>query len=820
LKLGLFSLDDLLNDFQVNAMKDDDKSKEHPSRPGSNLNRRRFESPHDASYELQQPVADPIFELIRQAPYGMFLLDLSGKIVAANDQGASMLGKTVDQVLGTTLRDYFPPEIAENLKQKGTEALTSRKAIRFEDQFGGRRYHNIIVPISRSDGKITHLAIYGTDITERFQAAQSLVQSENRFRQLFDHMSNGVAIYEAVNDGEDFVFKDLNRAGLLQGKKKKEEVIGHSVREVFSGVEELGLLEVFKRVWKSGRPEHHPASLYRDNEVTLWVENYVCKLPCGEIVAVYEDTTARHQAETALKESEVRYRSVVESLNEGVILQLSSGEIRTWNRSAERIFRIPAAEAIGRTSVDYDWHVIYEDGTECPGKEHPSMITLRTGEALRNQIRGIRHNEENITWLSINTVPLFERGQGKPSAIITSFTDITEQKNAREGHSKLEAQLRQAQKMEAVGTLAGGIAHDFNNILTAIIGYTELALEENRDGRTSPEELEQVMKSAERARDLVRRILAFSRKAEADFRPFDLNRTVKQVAEMLERTIPRMIRIDVHIEDQPSLIHGDAGQIEQVLLNLASNAKDAMPEGGRLVFEVGHVNMDKTYYRLHPADPSGECAQLIVSDTGHGMDKETLEHIYDPFYTTKEVGKGTGMGLAMVYGIVKNHGGYISCYSEPNQGTSFKIYIPKLKKEAYLTPEDPSVEDSSVGKETILIVDDEPALRDIAARILTRSGYQVFQAESGEAALEVYQESPGKFDLVILDIGMPGMGGHRCLERLKRIDPDSRVIIASGYSKNGPIKRSVASGAAGYVGKPFTKAELLRSVRQVLDAES
>ncbi|MBI4774124.1 MAG: response regulator [Deltaproteobacteria bacterium] len=371
-----------------------------------------------------------------------------------------------------------------------------------------------------------------------------------------------------------------------------------------------------------------------------------------------------------------------------------------------------------------------------------------------------------------------------------------------------------------MGTLAGGIAHDFNNILTTITGYTELALEENRAGRASPEELEQVMKAAERARDLVRRILAFSRKAEADFKPLDINRTVNQVAAMLKRTIPRMIRIDVHLENQPALIHGDAGQIEQVLLNLASNAKDAMPEGGRLVFEVERVTMDETDCRLHPGAPSGEYVQLMVSDTGHGMDKETLEHMYDPFYTTKEVGKGTGMGLAMVYGIVKNHGGYIGCYSEPNQGTSFKIYLPKLKKQNYPAPdEDQPVQESAKGEETILIVDDEPALRDIAARILIRNGYQVFQAESGEAALELYQESPRRFDLVVLDIGMPGMGGLRCLERLRQIDPNSRVIIASGYSKNGPVSKSAGSRAAGYVSKPFTKAELLRAVRQVLDVE-
>ena len=804
-------------------MKENDKSKERPARepkePDSRVNRVQPESPPNVSDETQQQLTDPVYELIRQAPYGMFLVDLSGKILAANHQGAARLGKTVDEALGTELGGYFSPEVAEGRKQKGLEAFVSGKTIHFEDEFDGRHYLNTIVPIARSDGKISHMAVYGTDITENLKADQALIESETRFRELFDHMSNGVAIYEAVNDGEDFIFKDLNQAGLIQGKKQKEDVLGRSVGEVFPGVEELGLFEVFKRVWKSGRPEHHPSSIYKDNELTLWVENYVSKLPSGEIVTVYDDTTARHQAETALKESEARYRSVVESLSEGVIFQLSSGEILTWNRSAEQIFGIPAGEVIGLTSISYDWNLIYEDGTDCPGEKHPSMITLRTGKALQNQIRGIRQADGNITWMSVNTVPIFNAGQDKPSAVVISFTDITEQKNAEERRRKLEAQLLQTHKMEAVGTLAGGIAHDFNNILMAITGYTELALEENRDGRTCPNELQQVMKAAERAKDLVRRILAFSRKAETDFRPLDLNRTVTQVSEMLERTIPRMIRIELHLVDGRALIHGDVGQIEQVLLNLASNAKDAMPEGGRLVFEIENVIVDEAFCRLHPEASPGEHVRLIVSDTGHGMNKDILEHIFDPFYTTKEVGKGTGMGLAMVYGIVKRHGGDISCYSEPDQGTSFRIHLPKLKEQARTPPvKEPIPEDLASGDETILVVDDEPALRDIATRILTTSGYQVFQAESGEAALEIYQESPGRFDLVILDIGMPGMGGHRCLERLRRINPNAKVIIASGYSKNGSISHSIASGPTGYVAKPFTKAELLKAVRHVLDA--
>ena len=382
----------------------------------------------------------------------------------------------------------------------------------------------------------------------------------------------------------------------------------------------------------------------------------------------------------------------------------------------------------------------------------------------------------------------------------------------------IESRLRQAQKMEAVGTLAGGIAHDFNNILTAITGYSELALDDAREGKIEPDDIEQIIAAADRARKLVQQILAFSRKVATAKEPININEIIARTVSILSRTMPKMITLEQSLVPNPELIDGDPAQLEQIIFNLASNAKDAMPDGGKLLIETENVFLDEEYARKHIGTSAGKYVQLTVSDTGVGMDKDHVDKIFDPFFTTKEIGKGTGLGLASVYGIVKHHDGYISCYSEPNVGTAFKIYFPKHHGAHLSEQSDKLVMNNNlVGHETVLLVDDEKDIRAIGSRILRSQGYQVTTAPNGEAAIEIYNSSDQHFDLILLDLSMPGMGGHKALEKFLSINTDAKVLITSGYSLSGQVKDALNKGALGYISKPFRKADMLLNVRKALD---
>ena len=399
------------------------------------------------------------------------------------------------------------------------------------------------------------------------------------------------------------------------------------------------------------------------------------------------------------------------------------------------------------------------------------------------------------------------------------YEDITERRRAEEEKENLQAQLQQAQKMEAVGTLAGGIAHDFNNILQAIDGYTQLMLMEKPKQDLEYNRLTSIQNSVSRASSLVKNLLLFSRKAETEFRPVELIKEVEHALNILKRAIPKMVEIEVHYSDRVWTIMADPVQIEQIILNLGNNAVDAMPDGGNLVFEVKNITLDDNFTDRHLGSTPGNYVLLSVSDTGQGMDKQTTEKIFEPFFTTKEFGKGTGLGLASVYGIVKKHDGYISCYSETGHGTTFRIFFPAIEQVIALDEKEDVQKPIPTGNETILIVDDEEEIREITQEALGRFGYAVITVSSGEEALELYSTKSNEIDLVIMDLWMPGMGGRKCLQELIQIDPKIKVIISSGHSINGQVKKVIDSGAKGYVGKPFQLADLLNTLRAVLDED-
>jgi CheY-like chemotaxis protein len=372
--------------------------------------------------------------------------------------------------------------------------------------------------------------------------------------------------------------------------------------------------------------------------------------------------------------------------------------------------------------------------------------------------------------------------------------------------------------MEAIGTLAGGLAHDFNNLLHGVLGYAELISMGKEKQDKDYQRARSIYDAAIRGRDLVKRILTFSRRVETKLRNINLNHELNQVEHLLGRTIPKMVDIEMRLANNLRLIDADPTQIEQILLNLALNAAHAMPEGGKLIFETKNVEMDEEYCMTHPETRPGEYVLLTVSDTGHGMEKEILDRIFEPFFTTKQRGQGTGLGLSMVFGIVKSHGGHISCHSEPGAGAVFKIYFPPTDTKIDLEPA-PTQETPSLGTETILLVDDEETIRDLGKETLAIAGYKVLTASNGREALAIYANAQGEVSLVVLDLIMPQMGGKQCLEQLLKINPKVKVLISTGHFSNGSAEETRGSGARGFVSKPYTRNQFLRAVRQTLDLD-
>ena len=389
------------------------------------------------------------------------------------------------------------------------------------------------------------------------------------------------------------------------------------------------------------------------------------------------------------------------------------------------------------------------------------------------------------------------------------YRDITEQR-------KLQNQLRHAQKMEAIGTLAGGIAHDFNNILTAIIGYGSI-LKMRMDGSDQlGTHVDQILSSSERAAALTQSLLAFSRRQKVTLKSVNIHEIAQRVNKLLQRLIGEDIELNYAATDSTANVLADSGQIEQVLMNLATNARDAMPDGGQLAIEVNRVRLDEQYRKNHGYGKPGEYVLIVVSDTGHGMDTKDRERIFEPFFTTKEIGKGTGLGLSIAYGIVKQHNGYINCYSESGVGTTFKIYLPVT-----LTEDEPAVSADAArpagGTETILVAEDDAGVRKLTKVVLEEFGYTVIEAEDGETAVRKFSENRDRIGFLILDVIMPKKNGKEVYEEAQKIRPDIKALFTSGYTANIIHKKGILDEGLHFISKPITPKELLEKVRIVLD---
>ena len=519
----------------------------------------------------------------------------------------------------------------------------------------------------------------------------------------------------------------------------------------------------------------------------------------------------KEKAKEKLQESEDRYQKTFDASPLSITtLTLNDARFIEVNDAFCKLSGYSRREAIGRTVFDLN---LFAD----PGEGKGYMKVLRLEGEVTNVELDFRVKDGRIVTGLVSARRL--RYAGKDCMVVL-VSDITQQKKAQKERKNLEAQLRQAQKMEAIGTLAGGVAHDFRNILQAIMGYSEIIMLSLKKGEKFWDEIIEIQRAAKRASELTQQLLTFSRKVESHLRPVDLNQEIRQAAKLLGRTIPKTINIELHLLEDLDKVNADPAQIEQVLLNLGINAKDAMPEGGRLIVETNNIILDKNYCNSHVGARPGKYVLLTVTDTGKGMDKETLDHIFEPFYTTKDTGKGTGLGLAMVYGIVKNHNGYITCYSEPGLGTSFKIYLPVFEYGEDLWDEvNEATKDMPMGSgETLLVIDDDESILTIAQRALHKFNYNVLTATDGNEALKIYKKAPRGIDLIILDYMMPGIDGMAVLDKIYEINPEAKVIMASGYPLPQDRGKRVNDRIRGFLKKPFSIEEMLTQVRAIIDA--
>ena len=496
--------------------------------------------------------------------------------------------------------------------------------------------------------------------------------------------------------------------------------------------------------------------------------------------------------------------AAIEHAAEGIIITDATGIIQYVNSAEEDITGYSSGEFIGQKPS------ILKSGKHDDDLYRKLWETINAGKVWTG--RFINKRKDGTEYHEDATISSVYNKAGDLTNFVAVKHDVTD-------HIKLQEQLIQSQKMEAVGTLAGGISHDFNNVLQPILGYSELLLQRKKEGEPDYADIQKIYQAGLRGADMIKSLMTFSRKTETKFVPVDLNQEITLVQYLLSQTIPKNIKIDVHLSEVLESIQGDSSQIGQVLMNLGVNARDAMPDGGTLSIETANIQLGKEncITCLEEIKP-GSYVLLTVSDTGQGMDKETLSHIFEPFFTTKEEGKGTGLGLATVYGIVKRHGGHISCYSEPGIGTSFKIYLPAIQTKKEL--ETPTFEKAiPSGTGTILLVEDDESTRNLSATILNNFGYKVITAGDGKEALEIYQVEKDRIDLIMLDLIMPIMDGKRCLEEILRVNPNAKVVIASGYSEGGPANWATPVGAKGFVQKPYDMRELLTRIREVLDKD-
>ncbi|GAB4362354.1 MAG: hypothetical protein Kow00128_02040 [Deltaproteobacteria bacterium] len=729
----------------------------------------------------------------------LLIVGLDGRILDANPAAVAAYGYSLEELKTLRIHDLRDPATVSEVENQ--IRIAEREGILFETVHRRRDGTLFPVEVSSRSGKIGRrkaLLSIIRDISARRKAEEALRSRTELLESIVRVSPLAIVTFDAEgkigmwNPAAERMFgwtakEAAGKFHPIVPKEKEEEF--RRIREealagkVFSGLE-------LRRKRKDG------------SDIDITVSTSPIRDPDGTVIGVMSiltDITDRKRAERELR----LLATAIEQSAETVMITDRNGTILYVNPAFEKITGYAREEAIGA-----DPRMLKS------GKQGEDFYRRMWGTILRGDVWSgvfVNRKKDGTLYEEEAILSPVRDAAGEIVNFVAVKRDVTQER-------RMEEELRHAQKMEAVGRLAGGVAHDFNNLLTAITGYSQMLLERLGEEDPSRKEIAEIRKAGERAAALTRQLLAFSSKQVLRPKVMDLNSVVSDMRKMLRRLIGEDIELVTVYKDDTAFVRADPGQVEQVLANLVVNARDAMPQGGRLLIETASVDLAEEYVSRHDPMPPGRYVMLAVTDSGCGMDGATLSRIFEPFFTTKPKGKGTGLGLSTVYGIVKQSGGYIWAYSEPGKGTVFRIYLPRVEPEAASPEKGDAPAIAGEGAETILVTEDEEMVRDLVCTILRRNGYRVLEARDGEEALEVVERHEGPIHLLVTDVVMPRIGGPELAERLAQLRPGIRVLFISGYTDTAVTKLGMITPGSAFLEKPFVPGALVSRVRTLLDA--
>ena len=668
----------------------------------------------------------------------------------------------------------------------------------------------------REEGRIVRLVGVVEDTTDRRRLTAERDALLARLQLQIQRMPLIYVLFDA-----DFRITDWNPAAERTFGYTRQEALGKQPNDLNPPSVHAGALKIMERIRAGDMAAHSVNENLTKDGHTITCEWFNTPLMTDGgrfdgLLCLGRDVTQqkaiqdeRARLAASVEASEEQMRLLLESTGEGIYGMDLEGRCTLVNRAAAEMFGYTQEEIIGRIVHDLIHHH-RRDGSPYPVEECPIYRAMRNRSGVRVSDEVLWRKDGKSFAAEYSSFPIW-KGEQIQGAVVT-FQDVTQAK-------QLEDQFRQAQKMEAIGSLAGGIAHDFNNLLTIINGYSELIPSQLPANSPVRELVQQIGQAGERAASLTRQLLAFSRKQVLEPKVLNLNAIVTDTERMLRRLIGEDVDVSAILAPALGMVKADPGQIEQVLINLAVNARDAMPQGGKLTIETANVELAETYTQAHANVRPGRYVLLAVADTGTGMDEATKARIFEPFFTTKEPGKGTGLGLATVFGIVKQSEGHVAVYTEPGRGTTFKVYLPQVEERVSSSKSSPGLKLSVRGTETILLTEDEPALQAMARHVLALQGYTVLEASNGEKALRIAEEYQGTIHLLVTDVVMPVLSGRLLAERLTALRPGIKVLYLSGYTDDAVVRHGVLEAATAFLQKPFTPSSLAAKVRDVLDQD-
>ena len=730
--------------------------------------------------------------IFEHVPDSVFTKDMDLRYTLVNPAVEALFDLPADQLIGKDDGELFGEETGRHICEVDGGVLRGGT---LEEEHSKpvngvmKTFHVVKVPLREPDGTIVGLCGIARDVTARKQAEDALRKSEEKWRRLFHSLPGGSFVVDDRN-----IIVDANEVACRATGYTREELIGAGCEVICPKGPRLC------PIFHLGNPglSNDETSVKAKDGRLIPVLKSAARIPLGDREAVvenFQDLTGIREAERAIRQREEAIRALLNATPEAMYMLDSEGRLLSLNEPMAKRLCSRIEDLIGKSCYE----LLPGDMAE-ESRFHFERV-MRSGRPSRFE------SSRDGRFFDTNMWPV-RNDDGEADRVVVSSHDITELK-------LLEERLTQAAKLEAISQLAGGIAHDFNNLLTGILGYADMLKDDTIQPDVARNAARTIEKAARRASELTQQLLGFARKGKHQIVPVAIDGTVQEVVELLKRTLDKSIAIRVDLRAGKAFTMGDPSQIHQVLLNLALNARDAMPRGGELAIATSVCDVDIEQCRREADLKPGTYLKIQVTDTGQGIPKEIAKRIFEPFFTTKEQGQGTGMGLAMVYGIVKNHGGSIQVYSEPGFGSTFRIYLP-------ISGDQPAEARSKErkaprrGSGTVLLVDDEEVVREVAADMLRSLGYKVVTAASGHEALDYYSRHGSDVDLALIDLVMPGMGGKECFLGLREMNPDVRAVLSSGYGINGRAQETIDEGMLGFIQKPYQLATLADGLHKAL----